>query len=175
MKQLIAGMIRAARLDSGLYGEISQQPEQISQAVKVVVISSIAAGIGSVGHIGITGIVVGSVGALIAWFIWAYIVYVLGAKIKPVSEVSLSQGEFLRCAGFSSAPGVIRVLGIIPPLYYFASFIGNAWMIICMAAAVRQVFGYDKFSKAVKVCAFGWLLMLGATIILSWSCKGIGF
>ena len=111
-------IIRTFRLDTGLYNEMKVKNDAISQALIVIVISSIAAGIGSVSSIGIKGVFVGSIGALIDWFIWAYIVYFICLKIINKNEISISQGEFLKIAGFSSGPGIIKILGVILQILY---------------------------------------------------------
>jgi len=64
-------IIRALRLDPGLYEEVEHDKGAMRQAMLVVVLVSVAAGIGSIGVLGIQGIIVGTLLDLIGWFLWA--------------------------------------------------------------------------------------------------------
>jgi len=44
----------------------------------------------------------------------------------------------LRTIGFSSSPGLIRVLGIIPGLTGIVFMVASIWMLVAMVIAVRQ-------------------------------------
>jgi hypothetical protein len=44
----------------------------------------------------------------------------------------------LRTIGFSSSPGLIRVLGLIPDLAGIVFFTASIWMLTAMVIAVRQ-------------------------------------
>ena len=116
MQQYIDRIIRAAKLDVNLYEEVEADKGAMGQAMGVVVFSSIAAGIGSMGAIGTKGITIGVITALIAWYVWAYITYIVGTKILPEPQTKADHGELLRTIGFSSSPGLIRILTIIPAI-----------------------------------------------------------
>jgi hypothetical protein len=67
-------------------------------------------------------------------------------------------GQLLRTIGFSSSPGLIRVLGIIPGLTGVVFFIASIWMLVAMVIAVRQALDYQSTLRAVGVCAIGWVV-----------------
>jgi len=153
-------MIRAARLDANLYEEVEADKQATGQAVGVVVLASLAAGIGGVGATGISGLVIGTVTALIAWFIWAFITYFVGTKILPEPQTSADYGELLRTIGFSSSPGLLRILGIIPILGKFIFIVCGIWMLVAMVIAVRQALDYSSTLRAVGVCIIGWIVQM---------------
>ncbi len=157
MSSLQDRMIRAAKLDVNLYEEVEADKSALGQAMGVVVLSSLAAGIGGIGRTGISSIFIGTISALIGWYIWAYITYLIGTKLLPEPQTSADHGELLRTIGFSSSPGLIRILGIIPGLFMFVSFIGSVWMLVAMVIAVRQALDYNSTLRAVGVCAIGWV------------------
>ena len=126
----------------------------------VVVISSVAAGLGMISQVGIKGIFVGAVTALIGWYIWAYLTYFIGTKLLPEPQTKADYGELLRTIGFSSAPGFIRVLGIIPVLGGIVFFVASVWMLVAMVIAVRQALDYSGTLRAVGVCAIGWVIQV---------------
>lgn len=160
MNPLIDRMIRAAKLDANLYEEVEADSQALWQAMIVVVLSSIAGGIGAVSAVGIKGLVVGVITALIAWFIWAFVTYFIGTRILPQAQTNADFGQLLRTIGFSSSPGIIRILGIIPGLYGAVNLIAGIWMLTAMVIAVRQALDYDSTWRAVGVCLIGWAIYL---------------
>ncbi|MDY6790717.1 MAG: hypothetical protein SWH54_05555 [Thermodesulfobacteriota bacterium] len=151
-------IIRAAKLDVNLYEEVEADKGSMSQAMGVVVLSSIAAGIGSIGSIGIKGVIIGAITALIAWYVWAYITYFIGTKILPEPQTKADHGELLRTIGFSSSPGLLRILAIIPGIGGIIFMITSVWMLVAMVIAVRQALDYRSTLRAVGVCMIGWVI-----------------
>lgn len=158
MSRLMDRIIRASKLDVHLYEEVEADKGAMGQAMGVVVLSSIAAGIGSIGKGGLFGILIGVVFALIAWYVWAYITYLIGTKVLPEPKTKAGPGELLRTIGFSSSPGLIRVLGIIPGLTGVVFLGASIWMLVAMVIAVRQALDYKSTLRAIGVCVVGWII-----------------
>ena len=167
-------IVRAAKLDVNLYEEVEADKSAMSQAMGVVVLSSVAAGIGSIGTMGIKGIIIGAITALIAWYIWAYITYFIGAKILPEPQTKADHGELLRTIGFSSSPGLLRILAIIPGIGGIVFMITSVWMLVAMVIAVRQALDYQSTLRAVSVCMIGWVIQVIILMIL-YSVLGGGY
>jgi len=159
-------IIRAAKLDVNLYEEVEADKGAMGQAMGVVVLSSIAAGIGLIERGGLGGILTGTIAALIGWYVWAYITYFIGTKFLPEPQTKADHGELLRTIGFSSSPGLIRVLGIIPGLGGFIFFLASIWMLVAMVIAVRQALDYNSTLRAVGVCVIGWVIQLLILMLL---------
>ena len=159
-------IIRAAKLDAQLYEEVEADTGAMGQAMGVVVLSSMAAGVGSVARGGLGGILVGTIAALIGWYVWAYLTYFIGTKFLPEPQTEADLGELLRTIGFSSSPGLIRVLGIIPGLAELVFLVAGIWMLVAMVIAVRQALDYESTSRAVGVCAIGWIVQLLILVLL---------
>ncbi len=151
-------IIRAAKLDVELYEEVEADKGALGQAMGVVVISSIAAGLGSFEIAGFGGILIGTITALIGWYVWAYITYLIGTKLLPEPQTKADHGELLRTIGFSSSPGLIRILGIIPGLRWVVFLVASIWMLVAMVIAVRQALDYESTLRAVAVCIVGWIV-----------------
>ncbi len=151
-------IIRAAKLDIHLYEEVEADTGALGQAMGVVVLSSVAAGLGSIGKAGPGGILIGTIIALIGWYVWAYLTYFIGAKLLPEPQTKTNPGELLRTIGFSSSPGLIRVLAIIPGLSAVVFLIASIWMLVAMVIAVRQALDYKSTLRAVGVCMIGWII-----------------
>lgn len=166
MGNILDRMVRAARLDPSLYEEVEADLTATPQAAVVVVLSSIAAGIGSMLGPGVTGLLVATVTALIGWLVWAVIIYVLGSKVLPEPSTQTNLGEILRVLGFASAPGLIRVVGVIDPLSGIAMLAAAVWMIAAMVVGVRQALDYTSTRRAVAVCVLGFLVQLAVSLVL---------
>ncbi len=151
-------MIRAAKLDVQLYEEVEADRGAMGQAMGVVVLSGVAAGIGNFANGGLSGTVTVTIGALVGWYIWAFLTYFIGTRFLPEPQTRADQGELLRTIGFASAPGLIRVLGIIPGLTGFVFSLAGIWMLVAMVIAVRQALDYKSTWRAIGVCAVGWLI-----------------
>ncbi len=162
--QLIQRMIRAARLESSLYEEVEHDTAATQQSLIVVVLASIASGIGGVG--GGSALIFSTIVALIGWFLWAAVIYVVGARLLPQPQTEADLGQLLRTIGFAAAPGVIRVLGVIPGLRGLVFTIAAIWMLVAMIVAVRQALDYSSTFRAVLVCVIGWFVYLLLIIIM---------
>jgi hypothetical protein len=172
MQNYIDRIVRASKLDVNLYEEVEADKGAMGQAMGIVVLSSIAAGIGSTGNIGVKGIIFGTVAALIAWYVWAYMVYFIGAKILPEPQTESDVGELLRTIGFSSSPGLIRVLAIIPGIAGIVFTIASIWMLVAMVIAVRQALDYQSTLRAVGVCIIGWVIQAIILMIVFYALGG---
>lgn len=166
MHSYLDRIIRAAKLDVNLYEEVEADKGALGQAMGVVVLSSIAAGVGSIGQVGVKGIFIGAITALIAWYVWAYITYFIGVKILPEPQTKADHGELLRTIGFSSSPGLIRILAIIPGLAGIIFLVTSIWMLAAMIIAVRQALDYQSTLRAVAVCIIGWVIQAIILLIL---------
>ncbi|HBO97845.1 MAG TPA: hypothetical protein DE315_01395 [Candidatus Omnitrophica bacterium] len=160
MGQLADRMLRAVKLDPRLYEEVEADATAMPQAMLVVVLSSAAAGIGSMGMAQHPNLILGTLGALVGWYIWAFMTYWIGTKLLPEKDTKAEYSQLLRTIGFSSAPGILRVLGVVPFLTNLVFMATGIWMLVAMVIAVRQALDYQSTARAVGVCAVGWLIQL---------------
>jgi hypothetical protein len=172
MSDLVNRAIRAAKLDATLYEEVEADKTSLGQAMTVVVVSSIAAGIGSAVHGGVGGLFLGTIAAVLGWYVWAYLTYLIGTRLLPEPQTEADIGQLLRTTGFSSSPGVIRVLGIIPGFSQIVFVVASIWMLAAMVVAVKQALDYSGTLRAVGVCAIGWIVQ-GIIIFLLFSILGV--
>ena len=151
-------MIRAAKLDAQLYEEVEADRGAMGQATAVVILAAVAAGIGSMSQGGVGGILMLTLAALVSWYVWAFLTYMIGTRLLPEPATRADLGELLRTIGFSSSPGLIRLLGIIPGLTEIVFYVAGVWMLIAMVIAVRQALDYTSTLRAVGVCLIGWII-----------------
>ena len=173
MSLFIERMIRAAKLDVSLYEEVEADRGALKQAMVVVVLSSLAMGFGNLGIAGGSAIIMGIIAGLAGWFIWAYITFFIGTKFLAEPQTRADHGELLRTIGFSSSPGLIRILGIIPGLWHLVNMIASIWMLSAMIVAVRQALDYRSTLRAIGVCLIGWIVqavLLGFMFVVLGGC-----
>jgi hypothetical protein len=152
----------ALALDPAIYEEVEADPRATGQAALVVFMSSVSAGIGALGwgYGSIRGILFISGLALISWAAWALVTFEIGSRLMPDPQTRGDVGELLRTIGFASAPGMLRVFGVVPGATIPAFAITAVWMLCAMVVAVRQALDYTSTARAIAVCAFGWALAI---------------
>jgi len=154
----------AAALDVGVYEEVEADRGATLQAAVVVVASSLAAGFGAYGLTGRSGasLVAGALAwsalALVGWAAWALLVFEIGGRLMPARQTRVDVTELLRTIGFSTAPGFLCVLGVMPSVARPAFILAFVWMLVSMVVAVRQALDYESTLRAVVVCLIGWTL-----------------
>jgi ABC-type antimicrobial peptide transport system permease subunit len=91
--------------------------------------------------------------------------------VRNDTQTKADPGELLRTIGFSSSPGLIRVLGLIPGLLGIVFVVAGVWMLVAMVIAVRQALDYTGTLRAVGVCVIGWIIQ-GLVLALMFSLAG---
>jgi hypothetical protein len=157
-------MVGAARLDGRTFEEVERDTRADTQAIGVVVLSAVAAGVGA--GAGLRGLIFGTVGALVLWAIWAALVYWVGTQLLPEADTRADWGQVARTVGFAQAPGVLRVLAIIPVLGELIRAVVDVWVLIATVVAVRQALDYQSWPRALGVCAIGWGFQIIAFAVL---------
>jgi hypothetical protein len=161
-------LIGAMALDAAIYEEVEADRAATGQALAVVLLSSLAAGVGVRGFArpSVATVVFMSTISLVAWVAWALLTFEIGGRLIPEPQTRVDAGELLRTIGFASAPGLLRVLGIIPNAS-IPVFVATAlWMVVATIVAVRQALDYKSTARAVAVCVLGWLLATAMAAVL---------
>ena len=160
-------MLGATTLNVATFEEIEADRTGTGQAMTVVILSALGAGIGARGFgAQLSQLPAITVIALMAWAAWALLTYEIGAKLLPGTNTRVDVYELLRTIGFASAPGMLRVIGVVPALTRPIFFVTAVWMLLAMIVAVRQALDYTSTGRAVAVCAIGWALTLAIILML---------
>ena len=161
-------LIGALAIDPVIYEEVEADRSATWQAMLVVVLSSLSAGIGAFGWgtASLRGVLFISGLALLFWATWAVITFEIGTRLMPETGTRADVGQLLRTIGFSAAPGMLRIFGIVPGATLPAFIITAIWMLVAMVVAVRQALDYQSTARAVAVCGLGWALSIGIAVVL---------
>jgi hypothetical protein len=157
MKPLLKQMILAARLDGKTYESVEANPSSNVGAVLIIIAASLAAALGS-GVYGFAGIGALTIIALMTWMVWVVLTFVIGTTLLATPDTHTSLGEILRTTGFSAAPGILRVFGIVPVIGSFIFAGATVWMLFTFVVAVRHALDFTSSWRALAVCLLGWLI-----------------
>jgi hypothetical protein len=160
-------LIGAIALRAATYEEVEADRGATGQAIAVVVLSGVAAGLGAreFGARDVGEIAFFSAVALIAWVAWAFVVYQIGSRLLPGARTRTDVGELLRTTGFAAAPGLLRIVGVLPGLTIPSFAITAVWMLVAMIIAVRQALDYTSTGRAIAVCGFGWAIAIALAVL----------
>lgn len=157
MSTLTNRLLGSVGLKADSYEEVEADTHANLQAVGVLVLSSLAAAVG-VGATKLGSIAALLVVALASWIIWVLLTLMIGTQLLPGNSTRSDFGQVLRTTGFSSAPGVFRVLGIVPVIGWSLFLAATVWMLFSFVVAVRQALDYSNTGRALAVCSLGWLV-----------------
>lgn len=162
MTSFSSRFIGAALLRKEAYEDVEADPAAVWQATVTVLLSAFAAGIGSFGMVAGQPAVLAVIAvlALGIWVLWAYLAYEIGARLMPTPVTRADVGQLLRTMGFASAPGTLRIFGLVPGTTTAVFAITELWMLIAMVVAVRQALDYTSTTRAALVCALGWVVAI---------------
>jgi hypothetical protein len=162
-------MLRAARLDDSLYGELRADGENSREAIAALAIASVACGFGAgfaallveggLGFFG--GLLLGILTSVGGWLIWALWSYWFGTAVfwgPIVDDIYRELGHkgYMRSLAFANAPRVLAFFLFIPYLGWAVSVLAFIWALIAGTLATRRVFDLTT-RQALVTCAIGWI------------------
>src|SRR5215204_2548751 len=151
-------VIGAIRLDPATYEEVEHDTDATWQAALVVAVAAICSGVGSSGGQP-RGLLGGVLAAIIFWAIFALFAYLVGAYLLKGPQTSATFGEVLRALGFSYAPSLFAILGLIPGIGFLIVLIAAIWSLIASVIALRQALEVST-GRAVAIAVVAFLAML---------------
>ena len=165
MTTFLQRLVGASALDATTYEGLEADRSITGQAMLVVLLSALAAGVGARGFGSPWSQVPAfAVIALLAWAAWALLTYEIGARLLPGRETRADVTELLRTIGFSAAPGLLRLIGVVPAFTMPVFVLSAVWMLLAMVVAVRQALDYASTMRALVVCGVGWVLTLAVIV-----------
>jgi hypothetical protein len=149
-------MIRASKLDIGLYNEVEADVSATTQALTVVVITAVASGVGAALSLLLAGrpgpavaaLVGGVIAQIIGWAVWSWVMYFVGTRLF---HGTATYGELLRTLGFAYSPGVLLVLRFIPVLGGLIALGVLIWRLITSFIAIREALDLDTGNTVATV------------------------
>lgn len=177
--RIIAGMIRAARLDKDFYEEVEHDPSYSQDALVVVIIVSLIGALGSFLGTLFSGSILQALFAFVyrvaigvaAYYLWVYVAQYIGTRFfKGIGDV----GEVQRAFGFAYAPQVLNILAAIPCVGWLIGIVTWLWSIATGFIAIRQSLDQDDTNAALTVVISAIVVFL-VTALIGAILGGLGF
>jgi len=161
----LSRITRAARLESAVYEEVESDRGAMAQSVAVTLLSGMATGIGSL----LIGDLIGLLNAVslsvAAWLSCGVAAWTVGTRILREPDTRANFAEVLRVTGFASAPGLLRVFGIVPVLGGLVFVVTGFWMLVAMVIAIRQTLDYHSTWRALVVAGIAWIFFVSVSLL----------
>lgn len=157
MKALFNRMLRAIKLDRHLFEEIVSDPSIQGQSIWAVAIYAMATGFGTFSMIGGTAVNIGLLSAMIAWYVWAFSLFYFGTRFLGGRTTSVDRKTIMRVTAFACAPGIFRLLGIIPKTTTIVFIVTSLWILIAAVIGLKAVFSESHSSKLAALTIVTWV------------------
>ena len=171
MTRFIRRFFGALALLPYVYEEVEADRRALPQALAIVLLSSLASGASYWNDLGAAGVASASAAATFGWLAWTWLVYHIGTRWLPGDATQADWGELLRTTGFATAPGVLRILGLVPEIRDAVFWLTSVWILAAFVLAVRQALDYEKTWRALVVCLAGWVVYAGLLFLLPQACE----
>lgn len=168
---LLSRVGRVLRFDRTVFREIRADAKATRQAWAVVGGSALTTAVASIAQEASAGTRlfplllhgVNSVAATVIGFVvWSVTIHLVGTRLL---HGTLSLGELVRVLGFTVAPNLFAVLGVLPGLGLFLSMLVVGWSGLLGVAALREIAGLDTPKALLVVLLSGGVLAL---VMLGW-------
>ncbi len=167
-------IIRAIRLEPGLYREAARSEKLMGESLLVVLAVALLSGIGNM--FGADRPVFSFIAEifnsiLFGWLLWSLIAYFVG---KTFFEGKSSMNELLRAVGYASAPRLLSLFAAIPCLGWVIALLGGILSLVAVVIAIREAMLFDT-DKAIITAIIGFVLYLMTSAAISIVFAGLSF
>jgi hypothetical protein len=164
-KVFVSRVIRAARLESGVYEEVESDRSAMGQSVAVIVLAGVATGIAAILMGDFVGLLNAVLLSLMAWLLCGLAAWIVGTRLLAEAQTDANFTEVLRVTGFSSAPGLLRVFGATPRFGELVFLVTGIWMLVAMVIAIRQTLDYRSTWRALVVAIIAWAFLVSVSLL----------
>ncbi|MBI4200515.1 MAG: hypothetical protein HY535_08615 [Chloroflexi bacterium] len=166
---MLVRLLRALRLDGGVYQEVKDDPQATFQALSVLLMGSLSLTLAGLVRLvplrspagGLQLFAWSLASALAGWVAMGLLAYGVGRGLRrPASLLSL-----LRTLGFAQAPGLLYGLLAVPGVEVWVNAGVLLWMLLGMAVGLRQALVVSRV-PAFFMAAAGLLVAVGVRDLL---------
>jgi hypothetical protein len=165
VRSFLSRIARASRLDSGVYEEVESDVSAMVQSVAVILLSGVATGIGSLLNADFVGVLNAVSLSVAGWLLCGIAAWTVGTRMLAEPQTQADFAEVLRVTGFASAPGLLRVFGIVPLVGGLVFVVTGLWMLVAMVIAIRQTLDYRSTWRALVVAGIAWIFFVTVSLL----------
>ncbi len=140
MKILLRRMFRVIKLDQSIFEEIVSDPSTQGQSVWAMAIFAMATAFGFFSIVGGTAVNIGLITTMLAWYVWAFSLFYVSTRIFRSDKTLVDRKTVLRVVAFACAPGLIRLLSLIPYSTLIILSISSIWILVAATLGMKKVF-----------------------------------
>ncbi len=156
---MLARALRAIILDSKLYHEIGDEPQEMFNSLFIVLIAAAAFGLGLkntviVNYEGAPSSMIVAMAAsskVTSWVIWSGLAFLIGSVLGGKAGFR----QMLRNLGFTFGPGVLGILLEVPWAGQFLYPLSFIWLFPAGLVAIKETHEISWY-KAIVVNAVSW-------------------
>lgn len=156
----------ALALNYDFYDEVIKDPKTRGHALWVVALYAMAASFGSFGRIGGTAVNISLFATLLTWYLWAFTTYYAGTHFFAAADTPPDRKTVMRIIGFASAPGILRIFGLVPHFAGLIFLVSSLWMLYSSAVGLKRALKYTSMARALGVTVAGFVLSILVQAIL---------
>ena len=158
MSTFTSRMISAAKLDPSLFEELINDPTTQGQSVWVVAIFAMTTGFGMFSRAGALAVNSCLVTTFFAWYFWSFTLYLAGTYLFRETQKKADRKTVMRVMAFACAPGILRLLGVIPQTSVILFIVTSVWIIAGSVMGIKMAFAIPQTGKVFLLCAGTWFL-----------------
>lgn len=158
---MLQRIVRAVTFDKNFYSEAKNNPSLNTEALIVVIVATVVGSIGSFGG-GFMAFALALIMSVVGYYLLSYFVTIVG---RQFFQGQGAQDQVQRLIGYSWAPRVVGLLGLIPCVGWLFSLAAVLWSIAVAVVAVREAHSFDT-TKAIITVVAGWLIIAVITLLL---------
>lgn len=137
----------------------------MGQSVAVILLSGVATGIDSLLIGDGVGVLNQVLLSLAAWLSCGLAAWTVGTRVLAEPDTRADLAEVLRVTGFASAPGLLRIFGIVPILGGLVFIVTGFWMLVAMVVAIRQTLDFRSTWRALVVAGVAWVFFVSVSLL----------
>ena len=152
-------IFKSIKLDKTLYTDNKNFGEAAIYFAGLIMILDGIAGAVAANTIVKTSIATSGLTAILTWLVWAVFIYVIGVKLFPDKQTTVSFKKVLIAVGFAHAPGLLRFFAITPDLMVPVIFLTQFWIFAALIISTKQILNLKSNLKSFGIVFLSFLII----------------
>lgn len=157
MKILFSRLFRVIKFDKTMFDELASDPSLQPQSVWAVAIFAMATSFGLFSAAGGTAVNIALITTMLAWYVWAFSVFYIGSRAFRGDGEPVDRKTVMRMMAFATAPGLIRIFGLIPKSFTILILISSILILVTAILGLKKVFVQARTGQIAAITIGTWL------------------
>ena len=152
-------IFKSIKLDKTLYTDNKNFGEAAIYFAGLIMILDGIAGAVAANTIVKTAIATSGLTAILTWLVWTVFIYVIGVKLFPDKQTTVSFKKVLIAVGFAHAPGLLRFFAITPELMIPIIFLTQFWIFAALIISTKHILNLRSNFKSFGIVFLSFLII----------------